>query len=540
MRVQSVVFRGFKRFTETTIGNLPASARLVVLAGPNGSGKSSIFDGFRTWHAVQGAGGGWDEAYGHKVGTPDLSWPERVTLSMHDGVPAGDDDKKRMIYIRSAFRNEADFAVNNFSRLGSPLDTVRIARLIDNDVSVSENYQRLIMQTIDGIYDSSVPDTATKAQIRDRIIGEVQRSMVKVFPDLMLTGVGGIGSSADAVGTFYFDKGGSTGFLFKNLSAGEKAAFDLLLDVVIKREFYSDTVWCIDEPETHLNTRVQALLLQALIDLLPDACQLWIASHSIGFMRKSWEIAKERPGEVAFLDLQGHDFDQPVVLSPVSPTRDFWARALDVALGDLALLVAPEHVVLCEGRPPKGTRDHKAEFDAACYRTIFAKEQPETDFISVGNSDDSGKDRLELGRAIQALAAGTKVTRLIDRDMRTIEEVEEQKAAGVQVLGRRHLESYLLDDEVIGKLCVVQGQPNKIDEALKAKRDEMEAAVRDRGKDVDDVKSAAGSIYVALRRLLMLSGAGQTWEGFAKFTLAPLITSDMAIYAELRQSIFGD
>jgi len=104
---------------------------------------------------------------------------------------------------------------------------------------------------------------------------------------------------------FYFDKGESQRFLFKKLSAGEKAAFDLILDVVIKREYFDNSSWCIDEPETHLNTRVQGLVLQTLLDLLPDACQLFIASHSIGFMRKSWDLARSSPGSVAFIDLQG-------------------------------------------------------------------------------------------------------------------------------------------------------------------------------------------------------------------------------------------
>ena len=76
----------------------------------------------------------------------------------------------------------------------------------------------------------------------------------------------------------------------------------LLLDAVVKREFYDDSIWCIDEPETHLNTRVQGLLLQTLVDLMPSKCQLWIASHSIGFMRKAWEMAKKDPSSVTFVD----------------------------------------------------------------------------------------------------------------------------------------------------------------------------------------------------------------------------------------------
>ena len=470
MKLKTAEFSGFKRFTEMKISEVPASARLVMLAGPNGTGKSSIFDGFRTWHGYNGGSGyGWDESYGRKVGTPTRSWPEHVRLTFHEEIPPGPEDRKKLIYIRSAFRNEADFAISSFGRMPSPLDNPRINRLIDNDVSVSDNYQRLIMQTIDGIYDPTIPDETTKGEIRDRIIGAVRGAMNEVFPDLVLSGVGGIGRGSETTGTFYFDKGTSQNFLFKNLSAGEKAAFDLLLDTVVKGEFYDNTIWCIDEPETHLNTRVQGTLLQTLLAFLPTNCQLWVACHSIGFMKKAWELAKAEPGSVVFLDLQDRNFDEPVNLQPIQPTREFWARTLDVALGDLASLVAPEQVVLCEGRPVSGQQDEKAAFDASCYRQIFESEFPSTDFLSVGNASDVTSDRLEFGKAIQALAAGTSVIRLIDRDMRTDTEVSALAATGVRVLSRRNIESYLLDDEILAALCSKFGQADRTQEAIALK-----------------------------------------------------------------------
>jgi energy-coupling factor transporter ATP-binding protein EcfA2 len=539
VHIKSVQFTGFKRFTETTISGIPETARLVVLAGPNGSGKSSLFDGFKSWHSHSGANTyNWDESYGAKVGSPPVQWTQRVRLSFHEPIPESTEEQKKLVYVRTAFRNEADFEISSFNRLNSPLDSPRVSRLIDNDVSVSENYQRLLMQTIDGIYDSSVPDNATKAEIRDRIIGQVQRAMQKVFPDLVLTGVGAISGRSGAQGTFYFRKGNSEGFLYKNLSAGEKAAFDLILDAVVKGEYYDNTIWCIDEPETHLNTRVQGMLLQTLVELIPPGCQLWIASHSLGFMRKAWEMAQADSASVAFVDMQDHDFDGPVAITPIRPSREFWARTLDVAMGDLAGLVAPEHLVLCEGRPRNQDADQKAAFDASCYQQIFADEFPNTDFISVGNSVDASQDRLELGYAIQALASGTRIDRLIDRDLRTDAEVEALAAQNVRVLSRRHIEAYLLDDEVITALCVLNGKPDEVTAALEIKAAELKASIN-RGNDPDDLKSAAGSIYIGLRRLLGLTRAGSTWHAFARDTLSPLIGREMTVYAELRADIFG-
>ena len=46
MRIKNIHLKNYKRFTELTIADLPATARLVVLVGPNGTGKSSVFDSF--------------------------------------------------------------------------------------------------------------------------------------------------------------------------------------------------------------------------------------------------------------------------------------------------------------------------------------------------------------------------------------------------------------------------------------------------------------------------------------------------------------
>jgi hypothetical protein len=146
---------------------------------------------------------------------------------------------------------------------------------------------------------------------------------------------------------------------------------------------------------------------------------------------------------------------------------------------------------------------------------------------------------LELGRTIQALATGTKVSRVIDRDMRSKEEVEALVSAGVRVLSRRHIESYLLDDEVIAALCTSVEQPDKIVEALAIKERQI-AASMERKNDRDDMKSPAGEIYNDLRRLLMLTHAGSDWNAFARDTLSPLIRTGMVTYEELKQDIFGN
>ena len=74
---------------------------------------------------------------------------------------------------------------------------------------------------------------------------------------------------------------------------------------------------------------------------------MMLATHSIGMMRQAKDIEAEEPGSVVFLDFDGHDFDKPVAINPAVPDTAFWNNAYDVALADLASLVAPERVVIC-------------------------------------------------------------------------------------------------------------------------------------------------------------------------------------------------
>lgn len=534
MKVARVNIKHFKRFNDLTIQGLPESARLVVMTGPNGSGKSSVFDAFNVWHELHGGrGAGQDPLYHFKVGLPQIGWGALVQIDLHSGVPPEENERKKLVYVRSAYRNEADFTLSSLNRTPSAFDGPRVAKLIDNDTNVADNYQRLVSASVEGLY-SGKYDALKVEELKERYIGQVRRSMQNVFEGLVLQGPG------DPLrdGSFFFEKGISREFHYKNLSGGEKAAFNLLLDLIIKREMFDNTVYCIDEPEVHMNTRLQARLLREMVALIPDGCQLWIASHSIGMMREARDLKAASPDEVVFLDFHDQDFDLPVVLEPVAVSRGFWARLLDVALDDLASLVAPSRVVLCEGRPAEPKNSSKAEFDARCYRRIFAEEFADTDFISVGNASDVYSDRLEIGKAIQTIVAGTKVLRVVDRDDRSPQEVQELEAEGVRVLKRRHLESYLMDDETLEALCVREGKPEKLADVLAAKASAMAASVT-RGNATDDVKSAAGGIYVETKKILALTGVGNDSNSFLRDTLAPLVVPGTAVYDELKRDVFG-
>jgi len=107
----------------------------------------------------------------------------------------------------------------------------------------------------------------------------------------------------------------------------------------------------------------------------------------------------------------------------------------------------------------------------------------------------------------------------------------------VQVLSRRHIEFYLLDDEIIEKLYIKCGQPELFEEAKKIKNIAIQSSIS-RGNPKEDIKSAAGDIYNGLKKLLSLTGCGNNHESFERDTMAQLVTSETKVYAELKMDIF--
>ena len=287
-----------------------------------------------------------------------------------------------------------------------------------------------------------------------------------------------------------------------------------------------------------MNTRLQAALLGELVGLLPGKSQLWIASHSIGMMRKAREMYDADPTSVAFIDFSGHDFDQMITLSPSKPTRAFWEGVMHVALDDLAALVAPKQVVICEGNPMGAMPGKNTEHDARIYEAIFGNEMPDTTFISAGNSKEVQSDFIGLATALPKLASGMKIIRLIDLDDHAPTNVAAFRAEGIRVLSLRHLEAYLYDDEVLTALCTSIGKPEKAAELLTAKAAAISSLVS-RGHPADDIKKAAGDIYVAAKRVLSLTQMGNDAPAFARNTLSELIKPGMAIYERLHADVFG-
>lgn len=528
MHVKALRLKEFKAFSDLTI-QLPRSPSLVVLCGPNGSGKSSLLDAFSRWRQ-QTQWGLTDPEFFRRGGDRGTGGEGQFEIELHEGPPP---DPLASVYVRTAQRITVEFTNNNLQRLNAAKNQQGPVRSIDLDDRVAENFQRLVTQSIDALWDRDARERQA-GEIVDSFVGAIDVPLQRLLPGLRFDGPD---KPLEQGSTFRFSKNGLERYGYKQLSGGEKAVFDLLLDTVLKRHEFPDAIWCIDEPELHVNPNIQGELLREVCGLLPETAQLWICTHSAGMLAQARMIYSEDANAVAFLDLGVVDATQAEVVGPSVPDRPFWTRQLEVALGDLAALLAPSRVVLCEGYPATKKRS-SAQWDSSVLERVFGDRYPDVGYFSVGNSHDVVGDKMHLGEALTALTDGVEILRVVDRDAHSEEEVQELAEDGCRVLRRRHLESYLLDHEVLDALCESLGQADKATELREALDTALDNSVR-RENPPDDFKKASGEFVAAARRLLGHTAGGNEPHTFLRDTIAPCLRPGMTAYEELHTDVFG-
>jgi len=413
MKIKEIKITKFKRFTDLIITDIPETARLVVLVGPNGCGKTSLFEAFNHYYKLVGYSNADDneqEYFEKKDNTPSSGrwYNNKVEITFHNGIIPNADQLKSGFYFRTAYRNEPDFSISQLHNQKNPTEAIKLRTLMVNDLTVSENYQRLIAQTLAGVYKES-NNSMTIEELRNELIGKIKVSLASVFDDLNLSSIGEPLSN----GSFYFKKGIVEDFHYKNLSAGEKSVFDLLLDLIIKANYFNDTIFCIDEPEAHMHTSLQAKVLRELFKLTPTNSQLWISTHSIGMLKEAEDLEEQNPGSVIFLDFDNRDFDLSEHMKPAKIDKAIWDKFYDLAFADFSKLIAPKRIVFCEGTSQG--RQYK-DFDSQIYGKIFENKYHDTKFVSIGSCSEIEDIENNSVKILSSILKSSIVLKFIDRD----------------------------------------------------------------------------------------------------------------------------
>ena len=438
MNIEKLHLKNFKRFTdlEIDLSSCRAPPKLVLLIGANGSGKSSVFDAFEYVSAPDKGMRDFYHDYFTKSGETDSS----VSVSLGGGVELTRSGRsptvttppnwstKSAFYGRSSFRTVPELHAQDHPQYrphrNPPVDlssdSDRPQRLIEEDIRFDTDISRLTARILREVWGDDFDSEAMRARFVDPVNDSLDRIFGNVSSTtLRLTRM--IPALESKPPEIRFRKGTSD-VHYDLLSSGEKEVFNILINLFVRREHFTNAIYFIDELDVHLHTRLQFALLEEIAEnWIPENSQLWTASHSLGFI----DYATTSDDSVV-VDFDDFDFDQPLVLSPSAKSEHIF----DIAVPrESALRVFPNRtLVLCEGT------------NAPLYNAMDL-----SDFLFVATRDKNAV-------TIQARAMD-EFLGLIDRDFLGTEEIREigRRHRNLLVLGYYSIESYLYHPDNISE-----------------------------------------------------------------------------------------
>ncbi|NCD69414.1 AAA family ATPase [Mucilaginibacter agri] len=533
MKIKKIQLKnGYKRFYDLTIDLGDNPKRIIALVGPNGCGKSSVFDGMLFLNSAYGSlgnKGGRNYEFHSMKREPNYTY-QNILLDFVDGDYESVRRKKEvsgkektLLSFRSPYRYNSSLKVEQSRAITElRLNSYGASSSADIDDKMEENYRRLNIK-----YNKYLNHADCRpSEAKQKIIGDLNNSLKRCL-DLEIVSLGDIEASQ---GTIFFKKSDQgVQFEFNVLSSGEKEIVDILLDLYLRQEEYDDTVFLFDEPELHINTSIQKNLLLEINKLIGPNCQIWLATHSIGFLRALQNELKDECEIIQFK--KGTDWGSTAhVLKPIRKTRAKWAEIFETALDDLTGLISPKRIIYCEGRDLPGFRGQERGFDAKVFNNVFNDKYQDTLFISSGGNTELDQ------RSSVALAILTKVFSdieilvLKDRDVssgrpNSLADRElylKTNPENHRMLIRWEIENYLFDKEVLKKFSQSSG----------IVFDEVEY-----DKLVTDIENQDVKKEVAKIKNICGMTTSINPESF-KLSLSEIITEDMAIYKELEKCIF--
>ena len=353
MNIEKLRLKNFKRFTdlEVDLSSCPAPPKLVFLMGANGSGKSSVFDAFEYISAPQKEGmrdfySDYFAKNGAAASSVSISLGGGLNLTRSNQAPTVTSPPKWSIksafYGRSSFRTVPELLPRNGSPVDLASDSDRPQRFIEHDVRFDTDISEITRNILLGVWGEEF----TSETMRARFVDPINASLSRIF-------TGGSSTSLRLIlmipaleprpPEVRFRKGRSE-VPYDFLSSGEKEVFNILLNLFVRREHFTNAIYFIDEIDVHLHTQLQYALLEEIVEnWIPENSQLWTESHSLGFIDYA-----NATNDAVIIDFDDFDFDQPLVLRP-SPKSE---HIFDIAVPrESALRVFPNKtLILCEGR----------------------------------------------------------------------------------------------------------------------------------------------------------------------------------------------
>ena len=501
MNIEKLRVQNFKRFTnlEIDLSSCQAPPKLVLLIGANGSGKSSVFDAFEYISAPhkQGSRDHYVDYFEKGSGTETS-----VSITLGGGVALmrskGEHtvttprnwNSRSAFYGRSSFRTVPELRSQSRAPVDVASDSDRPQRFIEHDIRFDTDISQITEKILREVWGEDFNSETMRA----RFVDPINDSLARILGNgssttLRLTRM--IPALDQKPPDVQFRKGHSD-VHYDLLSSGEKEVFNILLNLFVLREHFTNTIYFIDELDVHLHTQLQYALLKEIVEnWIPENSQLWTASHSLGFIDYA-----STSDDSAIVDFDELDFDQPLVLRPAPKSE----RVFDIAVPrDSALKVFPnQNLVLCEGS------------NAALYNAI---DLPGFLFVTA-------RDKNAI--TIQARALD-EFSGLIDRDFLGTEEIREirRQHPNLFVLGYYSIESYLYHPENIAEMS-----PDGFDETvyreairtnLMAVRDRLLVNLKRNRNSYEIIKDFSGDLKDrAVREITRATGSAE-FEEFYPF-----------------------
>ena len=534
MRIKKIQLKnGYKRFQDLTIDLGDQPKRIVALVGPNGCGKSSVLDGMLFHNNAYGAignKGNKDHNYHSMTQTPNYNYQNIIVdLDCGNFVNVKEQrmttGKENTIFsFRSPYRYNSNLKVTQSVATSEiRLNNYGATASSDLDDKMEENYRRLYIKFNKYLHEQD----CTPSQAKIKIIGDLNSSLKNCL-DLEIISIGNIEANR---GTMFFIKNDHpTDFEFNVLSSGEKEVVDILLDLYLRQEEYDETIFLIDEPELHINTSIQKKLLLEINKLVGAKCQIWVATHSIGFLRALQDDLKNECQIIQFQKgINWASTNQ--ILLPMKKSLSKWKEIFETALDDLTGLVSPKRIIYCEGKDRPGINGIEKGFDAKVFNNIYGEKYYDTLFISSGGNTELDQ-RSEIALAILTkVFSDIEIFVFKDRDVSSGRQNNENdrqvylktNPTHFRIMKRWEIENYLFDKEVLQAFC---GANNLFFD--EQEYDKFVTNIYD-----DNVKDQINRI-----RNFCSINTSISAENF-KLTLSEYFSEDMNVYKELENCIFN-